>query len=85
MKLQVTSVFESQQSFQNVDDSNDFIDTRLKKDVFLCVLVYASLSPVKQNVLSVYVHVFTYIISRKFIIFEGYEDEVLSRGFRFFS
>ena len=40
---------------------------------------------VKQNVLSVYVHVFAKIISRKFITFEGYEDEVLSRGFRFFS
>ena len=40
------------------DDPNDSIDTRLKKDLFVCVLVYASLTSIKQNVLSVYVHIF---------------------------
>ena len=41
--------------------------------VFVCVLVYVSL----------YMY-FTKIVSRNFIIVEGYEDEVLSRGFNFF-
>ena len=56
MKHQAASVFESSQSLQNFEkdletaettQANDFIDTRLKKDLFVCVLVCASLTSVK--------------------------------------
>ena len=56
MKRQVASVFESYQSLQNFEQdletaettqTKDFIDTRLKKDLFVCVLVYASLTSVE--------------------------------------